>query len=806
MTFAQSRRRPGFPVLLLPWLFILFALGCGDEPSTPTCASSETTCGGACVDLAADPANCGACGAACGADEACSNGACTLDCVSGQTACGGTCVDTTRDLTNCGTCGTACDPGEVCSNGTCALSCQTSLAECGGTCVDTTKDLANCGACGTACEPGEVCSNGTCALSCQTSLTVCDGVCANLATDVANCGACGTTCDPGEVCSNGTCTLSCQVDLTDCGGICVDLASNLANCGSCGNTCAAGEVCSNGACSLSCQTGLTDCNGLCVELGSSSGNCGECGAACGQTEVCSNAKCESTTPVDLQFVSISDWHGQLDPITVSVGVDVGGASVLSAYFKNERLANPNTLVVTAGDAYFASPPLSSFFNEEPAVMALSLMGIDADTFGNHNFDKKLPHLQSMIDLATYDFVSSNLNQLDANLTGVVSPYKLVDMGGIKVALIGLTNPEALTLVGPGSAGTITVGDPIVSAMAAKTAAEAEGAKIFVALAHMGASICTGGQASCTGPLIDVAKGLSGFDIVFGDHTDILVDMVINGARVVENRSKGLNYARVALTVVPLTGVVAKSSVTFVTPLKSAVTPDPAVDAMLAPYRASLAAKLDGPSGVASDVFPRGNNVERLMEVAIGNLMSDAMRIRYGTQLALCNGGGLRAPLPSTYLPANTALRRTSPGYAPGPPYDLVTGDAYAVLPFGNIVVTRTVTGAQLWAALENGISALPGVAGRFPQISGFGFSYSQSAAVGSRVTEVHLSDGTPIAKDQTAYTMALFDFLNTGGDGYTMFADGQGTTRELAADVLAEHIETLGTINPTIEGRIVALP
>jgi len=763
---SKIETSPGkfYPLHVLPLMAVLFALACEETPpsNAPTCASGQTDCSGACVDTKSDALNCGACGNACLADLRCSEGSCVLDCITGQTDCSGTCVDTKKDNANCGACGTACVPGEICSNGTCALSCQASLTDCNGTCVDTTKDRDNCGMCGNSCAAGEVCSNGMCALSCQVDLTDCNGICANLLTDIDNCGMCGMPCSAGEVCSNGTCALSCQTGLKDCNGLCVDVMSNSAHCGTCGNACAADAVCSNGTCA-------------------------------------------STTPVDLQFLSISDWHAQLDPLNVG-GVDIGGASVLSAYFQNERAANPNTVTVTAGDAYGASPPLASFFNEVPAVKALNFMGLDVDTFGNHNFDKGLKFLQPLIDQATYKYVSSNLNNLAANLTGVESPYYLMDLAGVKVAFIGITNVEATSLLAQGSLGTITIGNEITSAMMAKQAAQAAGAQIFVALVHEGATLCDAVTKKCSGPLLDFAKGLNGFHVVFGDHTDIQVNEVVNGAYVVENKSKGVTYARVNLSVIPWTGFVTKGSATILSPVKSAVTPDPAIEMMLQTYRTQLSAQLDGVIGIASDVFPRGNNIERLGEVAIGNFVADSIRVKYGTQLAMVNGGGIRSPLPSTYAPANMMLRRTASGYASGPPYDLVTGDAYAVFPFGNAIVTRTVTGAQLWAAMEYGVGAIPAASGRFPQISGFGFTYSASAPAGARITEMHLMGGVPIPKDQTTFTMALSDFTNNGGDGYLMFADGQGVSRDLQADVLAEYIQTQMTITPTIEGRIVALP
>lgn len=807
MTKTNNSRRNILPLKVMPLLALLLAWGC-DAPEAnvdPKCSSAQTDCSGACVELGSNAEHCGACNNACTSEQMCADGVCVLNCPSGQTNCSGTCIDTSKDVGNCGACGTACVAGQVCSNGNCALSCQANLTDCSGSCVDTAKDRDNCGACGASCASGEVCSNGDCALSCASSLTDCNGVCANLSTDSDNCGVCGSTCLAGEVCSNGACTLSCQSGLTDCNGTCTNLATDIAHCGMCGNSCAAGQVCSNGNCALSCQSGLQDCNGTCVDVNSNPAHCGACGTACAADAVCSNGTCQGTTPVDLQFLSISDWHAQLDPLNVN-NIEYGGAAVLSTYFKNERLANPNTVTLTAGDAFGASPPLAAFFDEEPAVKALNLMGLDIDSLGNHNFDKGVMHLQTMVNLATYKYVSSNLNNLAANVTGIESPYYLLDIAGVRVAFIGITNSDAPSVLPPGRLGTITIGNEITSAMTAKNAAKAAGAKVFVALVHQGATLCDAMTLKCSGPLIDIAKGLTGFNIVFGDHTDIEVNEVINGAHVVENKSKGRTYARVNLQVIPYTGYVVSSSVNIIQALKSAVTPDAAIETMLQPYRAQLSAQLDTVIGTASNVFPRGSNIERLGEVAIGNFTADSMRIKYNTQLALVNGGGIRQPLPSSYLPANTNLRRTSGGYAAGPPYDLVTGDAFSVFPFGNAIVTRTVTGSQLWAAMEWGIGAMPAASGRFPQISGFGFTYSVSAPVGTRVTEIHLASGTPILKDQTTYTLALSDFTNNGGDGYTMLADGQGISRDLQANVLAEHIQNLMNITPIIEGRIVQIP
>jgi 5'-nucleotidase len=519
----------------------------------------------------------------------------------------------------------------------------------------------------------------------------------------------------------------------------------------------------------------------------------------------------------VQFLWVSDWHAQLDPLTVSER-PVGGAAAISTHWQQDRAAfDGPTITLTAGDAYGASPPLSGFFDEVPGVLAQRLMGFDVDTFGNHNFDRGIDHLQRMIDLAAateneepgtpFKYVSANLENRDDNLSGV-EDYEIFDVGRVKLAVIGLTNEEAPELVFPGNFGTIEVTDAVKAAEQAREQARQDGADVFVLITHKGV---TGFDAAgnAVGPLVDLANAVEGFHIIFGDHTDVEFEAVINDQLVLENRSKGRTYGRTVLTVDRRDGSVVDRTHEFVTPWADEVDPDPAIVAMLEPFRDELAAAFDEPIGVATDTFPRGGTpaVERVGEVAIGNLVTDSMRQRYDADIAFTNGGGIRTPLPSDYVPRDTTLRRPPAEFADGPPWDLVVGDVYATLPFGNIVITRTVTGALLYEILEHGVAAMPSANGRFPQISGFRFTYDVALPPGSRVLSVELDDGTPILPDGTLYTLATNDFVNAGGDGYTMLSadPGDSVTREVMADVLLEHIQEAGTITPTIEGRITRL-
>jgi 5'-nucleotidase len=212
-------------------------------------------------------------------------------------------------------------------------------------------------------------------------------------------------------------------------------------------------------------------------------------------------------------------------------------------------------------------------------------------------------------------------------------------------------------------------------------------------------------------------------------------------------------------------------------------------------------------GKATAVFPRDGSVERLGETPLGNLVADAMRERYGTQVAIVTAGELRSPLPSIYEPINHSLHRPSPGYVQGPPFDLVAGDISTILPFGSLVFTRQITGAQIWAFLEHSVATEPGPFAGFAQISGFRISYQLSAAPGARLRSVRLDNGDDVAADsQTTLTIAISSFAATGGDGYAVLADGPGTPEETIADVLLSHIQQHGTVTPSISGRIQQLP
>jgi hypothetical protein len=283
---------------------------------TCSCASPFRACGTACVDPRSDDANCGACGAACGATSSCAAGACLPDdcgaddcdplsvcyqglcteracvgvsCPGGQACHGGTCgckagelqcttpcANPKLDNANCGSCGNACSSGTRCAASQCLpTSCGTTTCDPLSVCFQGGCVEASC--VGVACSGGKVCSAGSC--QCPAGKTDCSGTCNALQVDATHCGTCSTVCPGGQACVAGQCVANaCTGGKTMCGGSCVDTQSDPANCNACGAACGGGRNCVSGACA--CPSGLTYCGTACVNLGTDTSNCGMCGRSC----------------------------------------------------------------------------------------------------------------------------------------------------------------------------------------------------------------------------------------------------------------------------------------------------------------------------------------------------------------------------------------------------------------------------------------------------------------------------------------------------------------------------------------------
>jgi hypothetical protein len=252
-----------------------------ERPSGDPAPWKSRSCDGSATNgceahVTADPFNCGSCGVACPAAQACVNGQCACP-VSGQTLCGGACVDLQSDPANCGGCTITCPSGAntsaACIGGVCGqATCTAGFGNCDGNpsngCeTSTTSDLNNCGACGNVCPAvahgfgactASVCSVGACDpgfANCNNNPA--DGCETSLASDASNCGFCGNACgfnNATGACLASNCVLAaCNTGFADCDGNPANgcernVQADALNCGACGHVCLPSQVCASGVC------------------------------------------------------------------------------------------------------------------------------------------------------------------------------------------------------------------------------------------------------------------------------------------------------------------------------------------------------------------------------------------------------------------------------------------------------------------------------------------------------------------------------------------------------------------------------
>jgi len=531
-----------------------------------------------------------------------------------------------------------------------------------------------------------------------------------------------------------------------------------------------------------------------------------------------------TTNKAVQVLQLSDLHGAIEGTSF-------GAALLTSNWAADRTANAATISLSSGDNIGAAPPISTEFEELPTIEALNLAKLDVSVFGNHEHDRNIDHLNKMIGASEFQWVVSNYSAgaLDVLKSGTkqAKNYTIINRGGVKIGVVGSNTPETIEQVFPGNLDykdasgatkTITINPGVAGVNAAIIEAKAAGADLVIALLHQGWSENADGIAK--GQMNTLASQIKGAAAIYGGHSHQTFASVIKpSARVAptvlgQTRNAGVEYTRTQIclrngTVVgqSIQHVLRAASATINTSVASTVsTADVATAAMVKKYKDQLSAKLDVKIGQVSATFPRGGSpaVERSGETPMGSYIADLMRAKYKTDFAIQNGGGIRDTFPArTYVPANTALVRTGTG-----PLDVTLGDAFTVFPFGNQIATTVVTGANLWKALENGVGGNYPSDGRFPQISGFKYSFDASKPVGSRIVEVTRLDGTAIAKDSKEYTLTTLDFLIYGGDGYVnVFSPSQAKVQGALLDVFVDALKAdmaakKVTQVPAVDGRI----
>ena len=475
-----------------------------------------------------------------------------------------------------------------------------------------------------------------------------------------------------------------------------------------------------------------------------------------------------TAPARITIVHFNDTD-QMGPRDGS-----GGVAEAMTLIRRLRADNPNTILTFGGDMF--SPSLMSSFDKGAHMVALtSAMGVEVAVPGNHEFDFGPDEAKARIAEATYPWLGANIIENGQTMAGL-KPSFMREMAGYRLGFFGVITERSreTTSAGP----TITFASAEEAARREARALRALGADLVVGLCHLNYSA----ELALLRAVPEVDICLSGDDhigFVYYDGKQAAMEAGANLqflAVMDIHLSKRRSGDRDIVSWRPEPRLLSTAG----------ATPDAALAAQVAAYGAKLDSSLNLQIGTADGEFDSRHANMRRRETAFGNLLADAMRAATGADVALTNGGGFRAD--KTY-PAGHAITRR---------------DILSELPFGNIAVVLRVTGAQLRAALENGVGYVEEGAGRFPQVSGIVFDHDPKAKRGERVGSVTVN-GKPL-DPAASYTLATNDFLARGGDGYAVFRDVPKVVDEkagkLLATVLMDHIVAQKTVSARIDGRI----
>ena len=488
----------------------------------------------------------------------------------------------------------------------------------------------------------------------------------------------------------------------------------------------------------------------------------------------------SAATVDVRLIAFNDLHGNLElggTVDTPSGRELraGGIAYLATHVRRlEAGRRSRTLVLSAGDMIGASPLVSSLFHDEPTIEAANLLGVDAATVGNHEFDEGAAELRRMrrggchaadgcqdgtpFRGARFPFLSANVIRADRDRT-LFPPSVTVRVAGQRIGIVGTVLQGTPSVVTPSGVAGLRFRDEAVAMNEQVRRLRRRGVRTIVALIHQGgvqAGADVNGCEDFSGPIEDIVRRTSGeVDVFFTGHTHQAYRCRVDGRAVVSGLSFGRLLTRVDLRIDTLTGqptrVRARNRIVTRT-----VPANRRARALLRRYQALARPIAQRPIGslaaaLTRDPTPAG-------ESALGDAIADAQLAATsaagtgGAQAAFMNPGGIRDDLDS------------------GP---VTYGEAFEVQPFGNTLTTMTLTGAQVDELLEQQFSGDNAAEPRILQVSqGFTYRWSRGAAAGRKVDPATIAIGGRPVAPSARVRIVVNSFLADGGDGFAVLREG----------------------------------
>jgi 5'-nucleotidase len=531
--------------------------------------------------------------------------------------------------------------------------------------------------------------------------------------------------------------------------------------------------------------------------------------------------------VDVQLLGLNDFHGHLEPTTPgtiapdpnSPRVPAGGAEYLATHVRTKAAENRNTLVVSAGDLIGASPLLSALFHDEPTIEAMNQIGLDLNAVGNHEFDEGAAELKRMqrggchpvdgcldgtgFGGAHFRFLAANVVRADTGRT-LFKPYAIRKFGGIKVGFIGMTLQGTPDIVSPsGVAGLEFLDEAETANRYSRELRRRHGVRAIVVLLHEGGvQSAPGGINDCngiSGPVVDIVeRTIKAVDLFVTGHTHSAYNCVIDGRPVTSASSFGRLLTDIDLTLDGASKDVVEVAANNVIVTQNVFKAGD-ITQLIERYTAIAAPLRDRVIGRISADITR--TPDDSLENPAGNLIADAQLTATSAPdtgaavAAFMNPGGVRSEF--------TFAQSGSEGDG-----NVTYGEAFTVQPFGNSLVTLTLTGAQLLEVLKQQWCSQDAPRVLLPS-AGVHYTYSQSAAT-ALIGQPCAGAANPVsgltiagaAVDPAAsYRITVNSFLADGGDKFTVLRDG---TDRLGGAVDTDALEAY--VAPSLTGTPIAPP
>ncbi|MDE0695096.1 MAG: 5'-nucleotidase C-terminal domain-containing protein [Boseongicola sp.] len=494
----------------------------------------------------------------------------------------------------------------------------------------------------------------------------------------------------------------------------------------------------------------------------------------------------------LTVLHTNDFHARFEPISRfdsgcgpednEEGKCFGGSARLVSAIKAAKARSDNYILVDGGDQFQGSLFYTHYKGKAAAEM-MNKMGYDAMAVGNHEFDDGPEVLRAFVDSVDFPVLMSNSDFGDEpSLVGAIEPSVILERGGERLGLIGLTPEDNDELASPGP--NVHFSDPVEAVRGEVGRLEAMGINKIIVLSHSGLPVD-----------LRIAEAIPQVDVIVGGHDNTLLSntqeradgpypLMVGNTAIVQAYAYGKFLGEIDITFDGDGNIVEAVGEPIL--LDASVPEDENTKKRVGELAEPLDAIRKKVVAEAGEFIEGGRSVCRVEECPMGNLVADSMldRVRHqGIQIAIANSGGIRASIDEG---------------------DVTMGQVLTVLPFQNTLATFRIKGQSVIDALENGVSQVEDIKGRFPQVAGLSFTWDPTVAPNEgRIQEVLVGD-VAIDPDAT-YGVVTNNYVRNGGDGYSMFTTDAMDVYDYGpdlADVLAEYMAAHGPVAPKVEGRI----